>query len=360
MAKTRVTVIGAGAWGTTVANLLAKNCTDVYLWASQPAVVEDIRRTRQNAAYLPGVTLRGNVVPFHEVVPAPLDSPLIVWAIPVQFLRARLGRFVGHLPRGVVCVNLGKGIEVDTLARPSEILLEECAGLRAVGSLAGPNIASEVAQEMYTEMTLALSDYRLLGEVAGYFAADTLRVHLSADLTGLELSAALKNVCAVAAGVCDGLRLGANTKGLVLAAGLNEMRRIGAVLGANPESFLTGCTLGDVLASCYSESGRNRRVGEYLGAGKPLQEALRLLNGRVSEGVPTCQACRQLQARLGLTLPLVESVHELLEGLIDADTCIRRILRQARNPEQEGAPQARPMVGEGNLHLLELVAHDRF
>jgi len=138
MAKTKVTVIGAGAWGTTVANLLAKNCAEVHLWASQPAVADEIRRTRQNAAYLPGVTLRRNLTAFHEITAAPLDSPLVVWAIPVQFLRARLRPFIEHLPRGVVCVNLGKGIEADTLARPSEILLEECAGLRAVGSLAGP------------------------------------------------------------------------------------------------------------------------------------------------------------------------------------------------------------------------------
>lgn len=359
MAKTRVTVIGAGAWGTTVADLLAKNCEEVYLWASQPSAAEEIRRTRQNRLYLPGVELRHNVLAFHEVAAAPLDSPLLVWAIPVQFLRSRLGQFVEHLPRGAVCVNLGKGLEVDTLARPSEILREECPGLRAVGTLAGPNIASEVAGGMYTEVTLAMSDHRLLSEVAGYFSADALRVHLTADLTGLELSAALKNVCAIAAGVCDGLRLGANTKGLVIAAGLEEMRRIGAALGANPDSFLTGCTLGDVLASCYSESGRNRRTGEYLGAGKSLDEALRLLNGRVAEGVPTCEACHQLQARLGLSLPLVESVHRLLRGAIDADACVRRILRQPGPAGPGRAHEARPVLGEGRLHLWEFVAQDR-
>src|SRR4051794_10001200 len=111
MTKSRVTVIGAGAWGTTVANLLAKNCGEVCLWASQPAVAEEIRRTRQNAHYLPGVPLRKNVIVFHEIAPAALDSPLIVWALPVQFLRARLGQFAERLPRGAVCVNLGKGIE---------------------------------------------------------------------------------------------------------------------------------------------------------------------------------------------------------------------------------------------------------
>jgi glycerol-3-phosphate dehydrogenase (NAD(P)+) len=321
-----ITVVGAGAWGTTVANLLAHNVRRVCLWAAQRAHADEMRQTGTNAKYLPGVPLHPLVMPVTELDPPLFDSDLFVWAIPIQFLRARLRWFAPHLKLGIVCVNLGKGIEEETLARPSGILLEECATAAAVGSLVGPNIASEVAAGLYAEAMLGLTDDRLLEELAACFTTPSFRVHTTTDIDGIEVSAALKNVCAIAAGLCDGLRCGANTKSLVIAGCLKEIRRLGQALAAEPCTFLARCTIGDVLTSCYSEGGRNRRIGEHLGQGHALEQAVAMLNGRIAEGLATCRACHGLRTRLGLRLPVVESLCELLDGQINARTCLRKIL----------------------------------
>jgi glycerol-3-phosphate dehydrogenase (NAD(P)+) len=323
---TSITVVGAGAWGTAIANLVAQNGARVYLWASQQAQVDEMMFTGRNEKYLPGVRLRENVFPTKEIKSGVLGSSLFIWAIPVQFLRERIRGLAPHFARGLVHVNVGKGIEQGTWALPSRILADECKTPRAVGSLVGPNIASEVAAGMYTEAALAVSEESLLEETAASFTTDCFRIHTTTDLVGVEVGAALKNVCALAAGLCDGLELGANTKALVIAVGLDEIRRLGVFLGARAETFSSSCVLGDVLASGYSPAGRNRRVGEYLAVGCSLDEALALLKGRISEGVATCRACQELQSALGIRLPFVASLAGLLEGQFGPRACIQRIL----------------------------------
>jgi glycerol-3-phosphate dehydrogenase (NAD(P)+) len=325
----KVAVIGAGAWGTAVANLLAANCRQVHLWVSQKAHLDAILDERCNTKYLPGVQLAPNVTPSTEAQTVLEGARLVIWGVPVQYLRERACAFAPYLKEGSVCVNLGKGIEEGTWARPSEILGQECKSARAVGSIAGPNIAWEIASGMYAEATLALSDYRLLQGIKSSFSSDNFRVHTSADLIGLELSAALKNVIAIAAGLCDGLQPGVNTKSVVIAAGLAEMRRVGAALGANPASFLAESALGDLLASCFSERGRNRLVGENLGRGRSLAEATVLLNGRVAEGIATCRAVYQLQERLDLDLPVISNIYLLLTEQLAVAECVRNIVTRS-------------------------------
>lgn len=321
-----ITVVGAGAWGTTVAHLLANNCECVYLWASQESLADQIRQTGYNEAYLPGVRLHPNIRAVHSVQSGLLDSRLVAWAIPVQFLRSRLRTFTRALREDVICVNLGKGIEEETLSMPSAILAQECTSYSAVGSLFGPTIAAEVAAGLYTEATLGLSDPGLLELVAAQFTTPTFRVHLTTNIDGIEVRAALKNVCAIAAGLCDGLGLGANTKSLVIAASLEEMRLLGSALGTEPCQHISRCTAADILTSCYSEGGRNRRMGEYLGQGHTLPESLAMLGGRIAEGLATCRACFTLRQKLALDLPIIENLHAVLDGQMEALTCVRRIL----------------------------------
>jgi glycerol-3-phosphate dehydrogenase (NAD(P)+) len=321
-----VTVIGAGAWGTAVAHLLSHNCEIVHLWASRPSVADDIRATGRNRAYLPEVRLRPNVIASCDVTHDLLTSRLFVWAIPVQSLRCRVRFFAPHLPPDAIAVNLGKGLEEGTWARPSDILAQECLSLRAFGSLFGPNIASEVGAGLYTEATLALSSGPELEGVASCFTSPSFLVHTTTDYIGIEIGAALKNVCSIAAGLCDGLGLGGNTKSLVIAACLQEIREVGELIGAAPETMASRHILADLLTSCYSPSGRNRRVGEYLGQGLSLERALAALGGRVAEGIATCSACYSLCSQLGRTFPVVESLHELLHRRLDAGGCVNRIL----------------------------------
>lgn len=329
-----VTVVGAGSWGTAAAHLLSQRCETVYLWAARSEVVDEIKATGRNQQYLPKVDLRPNVIATRHLEGGLLESPLFVWAIPVEFLRDRLRMFAPHLRGDLIAVNLGKGIEEGSAATPSEILSQECGQLRAFGSLVGPNIASEVAAGMYAQATLALSEPAYLDAVAACFSTDTFRVQTTTDIRGIEIGAALKNMCAIAAGLCDGLGLGANTKSLVIAESIEEIRDIGAVLGAEPRTLASGGILADLLTSSYSASGRNRRVGEYLGQGHSLERALSLLGGRVAEGVATCRACYGLQVRLGLSFPVIDCVYALLNGELGASACVHRILlgRSSRAP----------------------------
>ena len=326
----KVTVIGAGAWGTTIANVLAQNSSNVALWTARTEHAHQMKTRRENADYLPGVLLHERVAPTCAVPKAVEGADLIVWAIPIQYLRDRVRTFVSHMPNDAVSVNLGKGLEVGTWARPSEILGNELKSYLALGSLGGPNIASEVASGPYAVATLALTDYRYFEETRKYFSTATFVVRTSADLIGLEVTGALKNVIAIAGGLCDGMRLGVNIKSAVVTTGLREMRELGVGLGANPDSFLSESALGDLVASSFSREGRNRRVGEYLGRGLTLQQAVERLAGRISEGVHSCHACYELQMYLGLDLPLVTALHWLLTGKLDAAGAIEKMLHDCR------------------------------
>ena len=220
---------------------------------------------------------------------------------------------------------MGKGIEEKTWARPSEILTEEYGKFQAVGSLMGPNIAKEVAQDLFAEATLAISRFRFLESLQPVFSSEQFKIVGSSDLIGVELAGALKNVVAIAAGLCDGFAVGINAKSIIVAKGLNEMRRIGVTLGANPESFLSESTLGDLLTTCFSPSGRNRRFGENLAKGCSPQQAMEDLAGRVAEGVAKRHACHELSEQLRLQLPMVRGLNGLLQGEVGPHECLDKI-----------------------------------
>lgn len=310
----KIAVIGAGSWGTVVANILAANVEEVVLWARDPDVVDSINLRNTNEKFLPQFRLGNNVRATAQYAEALNHAQLVLWAIPVQYTRDRLRDCTSHIQPAAIFVNLSKGIEIGTWYRPSQIVARECPSLRASGTLGGANIASEVAQGLPARATLAISNHWEVAGLEKLFCSSTFAVELSGDLVAVELAGALKNVVAIGAGICDGLAVGENAKATVIARGFSEIRMLGQALSANPEAFNLSFGLGDLLTTCYSPGSRNRSLGEQLGRGLCLPEAVVALKGRVAEGVATTKACCELARKLSLKLRLVESINDALEN----------------------------------------------
>ena len=313
---TRITVAGAGSWGTTVANLLAGKGYDVTVWAREPELAACIQRTGRNDRYLKGVALHPTLKSVCRLEETLAEADLAVLAIPAQSLR-EVVRQVRHVMRDdVVIVNLAKGIESGTGARCSEIVFQELKQANPVGVLSGPNIAWEVVRGIPSKAVVSCSNYRYLGLLNEVFSTPCFKVYENPDLAGTELAGALKNVIAIMAGIGDGLGYGANTKSAVITRGLAEMVRVGVVMGGHRDTFFGLAGIGDLMATSLSEHSRNRTLGEHLGRGASLDEAQRGLNGRVAEGIQTTKALYELKESFGLATPMVDTLHRVLfDGL---------------------------------------------
>lgn len=312
----RIVVAGAGSWGTTVANLLAGKGFDVELWAREPDVAKAIGAIAENPRYLPGVTLHPGLRGITALGEALVGADLIVFAIPAQSLRAVVCDVRSSIGDDILIVNLAKGLEEGTGDRCSEILLQELKQPNPIAVLSGPNIAWEVARGVPSKAVVACNNYRHLGQLQQVFSTPCFKVYESPDLAGTELGGALKNVIAIMAGIGDGLGYGANTKSAVITRGLQEMIKIGVVMGGHRETFFGLSGIGDLMATSLSEHSRNRRLGENLGRGASLAEAEKALNGRVAEGVLTTKALLEIKSAFSLETPIVETLHKVLfEGL---------------------------------------------
>lgn len=308
----KAAVIGAGSWGTTVAAILASNIDHVMLWGRNEDDVHAINSAHVNRRFLPNFTLPGNIQATTQYEDAFSGCQLFVWAIPVQYTRERLQDCKRWISPNAIMVNLSKGLEEDTWYRPSEIIAQECTQCSIVGTLSGPNLAAEISAGKRASATLAIANYWELSGLESLFSSSNFTVELSPHVIALELAAALKNIVAIAAGICDGLELGWNIKASVIAVGFSEIQSLGEALGANKDSFVSVFCLGDLIATCGSENSRNHTLGERIGRGDTLEEAKMYLNGRVAEGVATTVACHQFMDRIGLYLPLVDLVYQTL------------------------------------------------
>lgn len=316
----RITVAGAGSWGTTVAHLLAGKGFRVTLWAREAELAESIRQTGRNDRYLRDVALHPGLETVHALEEGLEGTDLLVCAIPAQSLR-EVVRGVRHAVRDdLPIVNLAKGIEAGTGARCSEIVFQELKQPNPIGLLTGPNIAWEVVRGVPSKAVVACSNYRYLPLLRDVFSTPCFKVYESPDLVGTELGGAIKNVIAIMAGIGDGLGYGANTKSAVITRGLQEMVRIGVVMGGHRETFFGLSGIGDLMATSLSEHSRNRRLGEQLGRGAPLERAEEALNGRVAEGVQTTRALLAIKRAFELDIPIVETLHRVLfDGLAARD-----------------------------------------
>ncbi|MDY6068916.1 MAG: NAD(P)H-dependent glycerol-3-phosphate dehydrogenase [Opitutales bacterium] len=323
----KAAVIGAGAWGTSLSIILSKNLKNVSVWAREPEVVASVNERRCNERFLPDIKIPQNVAFTGNAAEALKDADIVVWGVPIQFLSRVAEEFSPHIKEGSIHINAGKGIEIGTWKRPSQILREKLSMGHSFGSIMGPNIAFEVARGSYAEAVIALNDFSDAKDAAAIFSTATFNVRPSNDVVGVEIGAALKNIVALAAGFCDGMKLGANTKAIIMARGFQEIYRAAAALGAWSESFIKeSAILGDVLTTCMSPDSRNRSTGERMGMGYSAAEAVKMLNGRVCAGLETIQICKMFESVYGVDLRIMGSLCLLSEGKISREDCLKRML----------------------------------
>jgi len=309
----RIAVAGGGSWGTALAHVLACGGHELVLWARDAAVVGAVNATRENPRYLPGRAL-------HEALRATADMAvfadhdLVLLAVPCQHMREFFGHARTHFAPGLTLVNASKGIELDSLLRMSSLAREVLHPLaHRYVMLSGPSFATEVLDGHPTAVVLACEEEALAARLRQAFSTPVFRCYSSTDVCGVELGGALKNVMAIAAGVCDGLGLGHNSRGALITRGLAEISRLGAALGARAGTFMGLSGLGDLVLSCTGDLSRNRRVGLALARGEKLEEIVRTL-GSVAEGVKTTFAAYSLGRAHGIETPITDAVYAMLQG----------------------------------------------
>lgn len=329
---TRFAVLGSGGWGTAVALLLAqKPAHAVQLWCAHHPRADELLRTRQNAQLLPEIAIPEAVHITADCAEAVEGADCWVTAIPTAYLRDTLSRFTALRQAAAPVVSLTKGLENVTFRRPSEII-SELLKTENVAVLSGPSHAEEVARGLPTSLVVA-AEGGLAARVQAWFTTDRVRVYTNGDAVGVELAGALKNVIAIAAGVCDGLGFGDNAKAALLTRGLVEMTRFGVAYGAEAGTFAGMAGMGDLITTCFSPHGRNRRVGYRLGKGEPL--AAVLSGPQVAEGVGTSRSVYERAARSGIDAPIMTSVYQMLfEGKLPL-TVVQDLM--TRSPKQEKA-----------------------
>jgi glycerol-3-phosphate dehydrogenase (NAD(P)+) len=312
---TTLAVLGDGAWGTAVAILLARNPDHrVRLWSARLENGELLRARRENVRFLPAVGIPPEVELTTDPAAAVAGADLWVTAIPTVHLRPTVERFRTLAQPSTPVVSLTKGIELSTFRRPSEVITETL-GTDRVAALSGPSHAEEVSRGMPTSVVVAGADWELTSWAQRCFSTDRFRVYTNPDLIGVELAGALKNVIGIAAGICDGLGFGDNAKSALLTRGLVEMTRFGMALGAEHDTFHGLAGVGDLITTCFSPHGRNRRVGERLGKGETLPEIL-ASSPAVAEGVTTARSVHERTRHLGLDMPITAVVYRILyEGV---------------------------------------------
>ena len=302
---TPVSVAGGGSWGTALAHLLAARGLPVTLWLRDADVARSVNEDHENPRYLPGFTLDARLTASTD--PAVLDRDWLVLAVPSQQLRSWLTAHKKHFRPGLVLVNAAKGLETGSLSTCGAVAAEALAGLEPrYTALSGPSFAAEVLQGLPTAVVLAAHD-----EALELFSGPAFRCYSSTDVIGVEMGGALKNVMAIAAGVCDGLGLGHNSRAALVTRGLAEMSRLGAACGARQSTFMGLSGLGDLTLTCTGDLSRNRQVGLRLGRGENLENITRSL-GMVAEGVKTTAAVHALALRLGIDAPITAAMHCVL------------------------------------------------
>lgn len=306
----QVGVIGAGAWGTTLAILLAEAQRPVSLWTHSPEAAERLAHQRTNDRYLPGVIFPPNVRVVTDDAYLAEPHRFFVLAVPSTHVRATLRAVGPRLDHDAPLLTVVKGIEEGSHLRMTEVIGQELPD-RRVAALSGPNLAREIAAGKPAGSVIASDDPDLAAELASVLSSDRFRVYTNPDLIGVELSGALKNVVALAAGMVDGLGLGDSAKAGIITRGLAEMTRLGVAAGAHPLTFAGLAGVGDLIATCMSPLSRNRHAGELIASGVPWPEAGDRLSG-VAEGVATVRGALELAASHGVELPIAEQVRAVV------------------------------------------------
>ncbi len=335
----RISVLGAGAWGTALAISLARLAQNrVTLWCHRGEHAEEINRLRENRRYLPGFALPEALVVTSDAAAALEDAQWIVCAIPSQYLRQIFAALAPWITARQAVISATKGLEIGTHLRMTTLLAECFADERsrpAIGALSGPSFAAEVAQGQPTAVTVAFPELADAVRAQRALTSETLRIYSSDDVTGVELGGALKNVIAIAAGVVTGLGLGSNSTAALIVRGSAEMTRLAVAAGARRETLAGLSGTGDLILTCTGALSRNRAVGVALAEGRPLGEILDAMEGKVAEGVRTAEAALGLAASLGIEMPITRQMRAILRGERDARTAMRELMQRPARTEAD-------------------------
>ncbi len=309
----RISVLGAGGWGTTLAILLHYNGHDVTLWEYKNNYAKILDSTRENKLYLPGVNIPKEIIITHSLSESCHNQHIIVIAVPTQFIRSVVQELKGENFKNTTFVSVSKGIEVGSLMTVSQIIKDELKKLSSsqIGVLSGPSHAEEVCRKIPTAVVAASTDDFTAKQIQSAFITSYFRVYSTTDILGVEYGGALKNVIAVGAGIIDGAGFGDNTKAAIMTRGIAEISRLGIHLGARPETFSGLSGMGDLIVTCMSKHSRNRHVGEQIGNGKKLKEILKTMQ-MVAEGVQTSKSVHELSTKLKVTTPISNAVYSIL------------------------------------------------
>ena len=325
--------MGAGAWGTALAKVLADAGNSVRLWARRPELADEINRTHRNSGYLDG-PLPESIRATSDHVEALTGACTVLLAVPSQTLRANLTGWKDALEADATLVSLAKGIELDTLMRMSQVIVQVTgADPSRVAVLTGPNLASEIAKGQPAATVVACTDSGRAVTIQRALATGYLRPYTNSDVIGAEVGGACKNVIALACGMAAGVGLGENTAAAIITRGLAEIMRLGIALGAKPATLAGLAGIGDLVATCMSPHSRNRSFGERLGRGGTMQAALAATGGHVAEGVTSCQSVLALASSYDVEMPLTEAVHGVCHKALSVDDAVALLLGRTTKPE---------------------------
>jgi len=310
MNKLRITVLGDGGWGTTLAVLLSAKGYPVTLWGVFEKYVKLMSKTRLNPRFLPGIRIPKDILITNDIKSAASDKDIIILAVPSQYTRGVLNKIRGNFAKETIFLSVTKGIEMRSSKRISEIV-HATLGPVKFAVLSGPTIAQEVAKGIPTTIVAASHNKGIRKTIQNVFSTERFRVYTNPDVIGVELGGSLKNVIAIACGVSDGLGFGTNTKAAILARGLAEISRLGKAMGAKLETFSGISGLGDLVTTCISNQSRNRFVGEQIGRGKTLKQICGNMQ-MVAEGVATAKSAYALSLKYKVDMPITKEVYRLL------------------------------------------------
>jgi len=334
----RVSVLGAGSWGTTVAALAAHNAPTL-LWSRRASLAEQIDHDHENGDYLAGYRLPSQLRATADLEHAVREADLLVMGVPSSGFRSSLEAVKPYLRPWVPVVSLAKGLELGTRLRMSQLIEEVLPG-HPVGILTGPNLAKEILAGHAAASVIAMDDDNVAKAIQKIFQAELFRVYINEDIVGCEMGGVLKNVIAIASGMADGLGAGDNTRAAVITRGLSEITRMGVALGGEPLTFSGLAGMGDLVATCISHQSRNRHVGERLGKGETIDEIIAAMN-MVAEGVKTSKVVMELAEELSIEMPIASEVYGACHEGKTAAEAYAGLLRRGTGREMDGISPAR-------------------
>jgi glycerol-3-phosphate dehydrogenase (NAD(P)+) len=331
-----VGVIGSGAWGTTLAILLARKGISTTIWDHHPDRAVEMQTKRENRLFLPDIRFPTSLRVTSDIIEAVQQKDLLLLVTPSQRLRENARLLAPYITHTTIIVNASKGIEIATLQRMTEVIAEELPQSRKhIATISGPNLSREIAEEKPTAAVVAALDQEVAIQARNIITSSTFRVYTSHDVIGVELGGALKNIIAIGAGFNDGLGYGENAKAAIITRGLAEISRLGVAAGANPLTFAGLAGMGDLVATCASPLSRNQQLGRRLATGEKLSEILQSTRS-VSEGVTTTQAALKLAARYQIEMPITHQLSMVLFEGLDPHKAVPELMLRDPKGELEG------------------------